>query len=177
MTGNLQLTFLKTKVSHEIEQFERRVESNRKWAVRLRLATVTIGVLTTILIGIIKYVSVSWVTPDHMIASAFVLSSFVPLVSAIESIYEPRRMWIVYNGTVVALYGLSDELEFETLGNEIQPARLKAFFDRFESILGDANANWQKQRLSSVERDAENDAQSGARGEVHSASSTERVVE
>jgi hypothetical protein len=124
------------------------------------MITVTIGVLTTILLGLNKYFPDDW--HDCVSATAFVLSAFVSLVLAFESIYEPRRMWIVYNGTLVSLYGLSDELEFENLGGEIQPTSLKVFFDRFEGILRDANANWQKQRLSSADRDAENDSKKDA---------------
>ena len=115
----------------------------------------TAGAATTILIGLSKYVPHY---PDYMAALALVISAFVPAVAAIESLYEPRRMWIVYNGTLVALYGLSDELEFATLAQNLPPEGLKTYFDRLESILGDADSSWQKQRLSSAERDAKTEA-------------------
>lgn len=152
-TGN-QIAFLHQQVEAQKRSFRRSRKFYENWAFRFRIGLIVVGVLTTVLLGIKKYFPHA---EEDLTLAAFLVSACVPIAVAIESFYDYRRAWIRSNAALMALYHVSEKLEFKRAGGIVFPDEAQQLFDQFEAALKGSNDEWSKDHVNALNADKEAD--------------------
>ncbi|MEH2321494.1 DUF4231 domain-containing protein [Nostoc sp.] len=137
--------FLKEKISKQIDSFKKRKERNQKEAIRIKFISTALAAITTILLGLNGLNSSGKLLVQNI---AFTLSAAVTLMSALDTFFNHRGLWIRYQGTLNDLYELRTDLEY-LLTQEIQNVNeeeLDRLYQRYQIILKETNSNWSELR-------------------------------
>lgn len=145
-----QIAFLRKQLEAQTKSFRRSRKFYENWAFGFRIGRVFVGGLTTVLLGIKKYFPHS---EEDLTLVAFLVSACVPIAVAIESFYDYRRAWIRSNVVLMALYGVSDELEFKSARGMVAPDEAQLLFGKFEAALKGSNDEWSKDHVSALNAD------------------------
>lgn len=137
--------FLKEKISKQIDSFKKRKERNQKKAIKLRIISTTLAAITTVLLGLNGF-NLSAKLVVHNIA--FVFSAVVTLMSALDTLFNYRGLWIRYQGTVNDLYELKTDLDYLlTQGiQNVAEEDLDKLYQRYQFILKETNSSWSEFR-------------------------------
>jgi Protein of unknown function (DUF4231) len=148
-----QFDILKAAVVKNIDTFRAKRDFNRSRAFRLRLAIVTIGVLTTIILGLKPYVGFQN-SDAFLSAVALVLSALIPIFTTWEGFFEHRWLWIRYTLTLNSLYAIRDELEFSHAAGAINKMQLDSLFAQLQRTLEEIDGAWTERRNSAMTQQA-----------------------
>jgi len=144
-----QYEVLRAKVVSNIGSFRNKRDSNRKLAFRIKITIVSIGALTTIVLGLKSYVD--FPKSNEILSSlALVLSALIPIFAAWESFFDHRWLWVRYTGTLNSLYAVNDELEYGRAAGTINKEQLDALFKRLQRALAEVDSEWTDKRKDAV---------------------------
>ncbi|MGJ5633296.1 SLATT domain-containing protein [Nostoc sp. CALU 1950] len=139
--NNRKIKFIKEKIDKRISSFRERRKENRENAIRIKLLSFSIASLTTILLGL-NGLS----TPSKMVLQnvAFTFSAITTLLTAWDTFFNYRGLWIRYTGTLNELYELKDNLEYLSTGENGNISRedLDKLYQRYQNILNETNTTW-----------------------------------
>lgn len=142
---------LTNKLTNNIESFRNKRDFNRKRAFRLKMAITSIGVLTTIVLGLKPYI-IFQNSETILSAVALVLSAIIPFFAAWEGFFDHRWLWIRYTETLNSLYAIRDEVDYVKAGGKITKEQLDSLFARLQRTLEETNTEWSKQRKDAIGR-------------------------
>ena len=137
------LALLENWVQERIISFDKRRKFYRTGAYRFTLTTAGLSSVTTILIGINQTYNSTNISVISLIASAS-----ISFLSAWESLYGYRQKWIQNNDTLMKLYALNSDIQYQKArsGNKLTIEEIDKFYNQYQIILQVANEKWQEDR-------------------------------
>ena len=79
---------------------------------------------------------------------AIILSASAAVINTWGAFYDYRWFWATYTTTLIALYAISDDLEYEMAsGDGISQDRINFFYSRLQNTLREAATSWSQKRM------------------------------
>lgn len=137
--------FLREKISKQIKSFKERKERNQRQAVKIKLTSTLLAATTTVLLGLNGFNSTGKLVVQNI---AFTISAAVTLMSALDTFFNYRGLWIRYQGTLNDLYELRTDLEYLlTQGiQNVKEEELDELYKRYQMVLKETNSSWSELR-------------------------------
>ena len=137
------LALLETWVQKQINSFDKRRKFYRTGAYRFTLITAGLSSITTVLIGISRIYNSTTIS-----VVALVTSALITFLSAWEGFYSYRQRWIQNNDTLMKLYALDSDIQYQKArsGNQLTLENIDQFYNRYQGILQQANEKWRDDR-------------------------------
>jgi hypothetical protein len=142
-----QIDFLKATLKRESGSYSKKRDKYSAKAFWFKIGVVASGAATTVLLGIKPYFA-DWEAEISIVA--LLISAFVPVALAWEAFFDYRWLWVRYNATLMALYSISDDLNFRELGSTLSSEDVKGFYDRLETTLKENDSAWFDKRMSDI---------------------------
>ncbi|GBE95709.1 DUF4231 domain-containing protein [Nostoc cycadae] len=140
-----KINFIKQKIDKRIGSFRERRNENRSNAIRIKLISLSVASLTTVLLGLNGLNNTDKIVLQNV---AFTLSAVTTLLTAWDTFFNYRGLWVKYTTTLNELYELKDNLEYLSTGEitNISKEDLDKLYQRYQSILNETNATWTELR-------------------------------
>jgi len=141
-----RLKYLKDEIDAQVQRYGSDSARHKKTALRLKVATVFLASIITILLGL-KLDNVA--AKDQLSNIALVLGGLITIFSAYEAFFDPRSLWIREVVTCVRLRDVQRDLRFWASGidpAQVDPKMVDMFKVRFDQILEESLKNWIKIR-------------------------------
>jgi Protein of unknown function (DUF4231) len=140
-----QFDVFKMTLDKNIDSFRHKRDSSRQLAFRFKITTISVGALTTMVLGLKPYVD--FTNSDAILSSiALVLSAVIPIFTAWEAFFDYRWLWIRYTGALNSLYAIRDELEYAHAAGALAKEQLDPLFSRLQRTLEDVDSAWVEKR-------------------------------
>jgi hypothetical protein len=146
--------FLELSVRFHIEDYSDKRDHNRRFAFWLKMYSVIVASLTTIILGFAS--SPLYTGHDatflhgkghvYFTLAALILSATVTVVSSWEAFSGYDWKWVRYRSTLADLYELKDDIHIGKLNGSLTEGALNTFYDRLKQILHEVSAEWSRRR-------------------------------
>ena len=136
---------LKREIDHLADKYRHDRHRHKRAGLQLKLATVAFSSLAAVCIGLT--VDEPWATVLQNLA--LILSVGTALITAWESYYNPKQLWIQETVFYCRLQDLSRDIDYYTAGrtpNEYDPAAIDTFKARLDQILDHNLEDWAKMK-------------------------------
>ena len=141
--------YLVEKIDRSLDQVRVSRRYNRRLASLLRILTVLLSTLGTILLGI----QISG-TETQFKQVAFVFGAIVTLLNALEPYFNFRSLWIEHESALAELYELKEEITYYLAGKEpgsLESGVISSFHERHQQIWRRLSKAWIEHRKSGIE--------------------------
>lgn len=140
---------IREQLTSQIAAFDRKRNNNKQKAFAIRIAVIGAGTLTTVMLGL-SIPGIEQLSKNI----ALCLSAIATLLSAWESYFNHRELWLQYTATYTSLRALLADLEFQCLDlDEDYPESVSAvneglnkLFAQMQRALQETNNAWQTLR-------------------------------
>jgi hypothetical protein len=132
--------FLKARIALALAYLERSRDRNRRRATTIKLSTVGLSAVATVLLGL----QLSGMD-DFLRNFAFILVTLVTLLNALEPFFNFRSMWVEEEASIAQFFRLRDELGYEIAtasGGTPSDEVLDRLFHQFLQIWEHHNNAW-----------------------------------
>jgi hypothetical protein len=143
MSNEEALKFLEGEISKRISSFKERIDFYRQGTVRFTILSSCLSAATTVLIGVGQIYD--W---QPLSVIALIISASMTIVNAWDGLFNYRSRWVNNNETLMKLYDLRSELEYQKHKQTLQDINIDEFYQRYKGILQVANESWKSDRLS-----------------------------
>lgn len=144
VTVETQISILQEKIEYSVKKLREDRDSNRRNSVLIKLATVLLTGLATILLGLqIQQLS------DIQKNIAFALGSLATLLTALEPFFNFRALWVENELAIWKMHSLRDELEFYLASTEkkkIKSEHIINFNKKYVEIWNTLSQAWIENR-------------------------------
>jgi uncharacterized protein DUF4231 len=140
-TQETKAQLLHRELDRQIGSFEAARKLNKRRALAFKLSITGLGSLTTVVLGFQS----AW-ERELLHNVALVLSAIVTLLSAWDSFFNHRALWVRYTTTASELKALRAQLAYITAANDPDSAALDHLFTEFQTVLKTTNEWWLHQR-------------------------------
>jgi hypothetical protein len=141
-----RLNWLQTEIDQLVSRYQRESAQYKKQAFRLRIISVFLAAIITILLGLKLD---NTVLAEAFSNGALVLSAAITVLSAYEAFFDPRALWVRETVTFARLKDLQRDLRFWASGLDpeaIDVEVVQKFKLRLDSVLEDTLKYWMKIR-------------------------------
>jgi hypothetical protein len=141
-----RLNWLQTEIDQLVSRYQRESAQYKKQAFRLRIISVFLAAIISILLGLKLG---NTVLAEAFSNGALVLSAAITVLSAYESFFDPRALWVRETVTFARLKDLQRDLRFWASGLDpeaIDAEVVQKFKLRLDSVLEDTLKYWMKIR-------------------------------
>jgi len=141
-----QLQYLLKEIDDLVARYKDESSYYKKVAFRLKLISVLLAALITILLGI-KLTNTEYAASINNIS--LILSASITVIGASEAFFDPRSLWVRETVTFVRLKDLQRDVLFWSAGkeeNDLDVNKLDSFKSRLDRILDDTLKYWMKIR-------------------------------
>jgi hypothetical protein len=140
-----KINFLKKIIGKRINSFKDRRSENRKQAIRLKFVSLIVASSTTILLGLNGFNTQGKLIVQN---TAFILSAITAFLTAVDTFFNYRGLWIRYNATLNELYELRDNLEYLCTdeATNISKEDVDKLYQKYQTILNETNNSWKELR-------------------------------
>jgi hypothetical protein len=139
-----KLEYLSTEVETWIGKKERQVNSNRRRAFVVRIASAVLGALVTICLGL----RLDTIDDQLLRNLALVFGSLIAVVNAVESFSRDRALWIGRQITLLKLFDLREQIAFLKAGldegEEVPRREVDRLFESYRAVWQSASAEWER---------------------------------
>lgn len=143
-----KIDWLQRKILWSIEYMREIKSINRKKASSLKIATITMSGLGSILLGL----QISGF--DSIFRNlAFVLVTVVTLVNALEPFFNYRSLWIEQEKALAGFYKVKDDFEFYLAGtdlNNVDNGKLNQIYGELSEVWDKHNNAWLTHRKADM---------------------------
>jgi hypothetical protein len=131
--------YLSELLETQINGFKKRRESNRSYALRLKISITVLGSIITILLGL----KINGIT-DLFASIALVLSGAITILNTLEGYFDYRTLWLRYTLTVTRLLAIKTDLDYLLLSDAttIADKEIDELYKRYSNILAETNEAW-----------------------------------
>ncbi|MFD7642343.1 DUF4231 domain-containing protein [Kitasatospora sp. NPDC059795] len=140
-----KLAWLETEIGGELKERRRRRDWDRRRALSLQLATVSLSALITVLLGL----KVDQPLADRLAGTALACGALVTVLAAWAAFFGYRTLWIQRTETVQRLSTLRrrlDLLKAECGDTPADPAQVAELVEEYQRILADDHDSWVRLR-------------------------------
>jgi hypothetical protein len=141
-----RLTWLQAEVDDLVKRYQKESAQHKKEAVRLRIMSVLLAALITVLLGL-KLQNTA--LTEDLSNVALILSAAITVLSAYEAFFDPRARWVRETVTFARLKDLQRDLRFWASGQDpetIDAEALGRFKSKLDTVLEDTLKYWMKIR-------------------------------
>lgn len=145
------IEFLRTQIKNQVTYFAVKQKENRNWAFILRLISIILGTLVTILLGIQILFEEASDLATTITVIALIVNAIATFVNAAGQNFGFSQIWILYTITSNSLRRLESDLQYletkmadDDLRN-IEKA-LDKIYDEYSEILENTNKVWEQIR-------------------------------
>lgn len=140
---NADLNLLEQQIDEAILNYEQRRKENRRKYSIVGVISATMAAVTTVLIGL----SNVWdATARTLSALAIVTSALVTIVSSWESIYNHKKLWMLYTDKWVLMKELKTDLAHLKKVEDNQEA-VNNLYIRYKGIVREFNDQWMAMKV------------------------------
>ncbi|MFB7944482.1 SLATT domain-containing protein [Kitasatospora phosalacinea] len=146
-TAQRKLAWLEAELAAELKERRRRRDWDRRRALTLQLATVSLSALVTVLLGL----KVGEPLATRLADVALVSGALVTVLAAWAAFFGYRTLWIQRSDTVHRLNSLRRRLGLlkAEYGDAVpEPSRLAPLIEEYQAILEDDHDSWVRLRQS-----------------------------
>jgi hypothetical protein len=144
------LDFIRTQLRNNIDGFRLEARRNRRRALFIRMAAVILGALTTLLLGL-KSSPLFVQYEAQLSAIALGLSATVPILTAWDTFFDSRWLWIRFTAAHTALHSILDDLNYAARNGSVPEGTLDKFYDRLRGVVDQASDAWLDKKTKSIE--------------------------
>ncbi|WP_264522961.1 SLATT domain-containing protein [Flavobacterium sp. N502536] len=135
---NGQLKFLKDEINKRISRFDSSRLYYRKISFWAYLSVTILAAVSTIILGL----KIDELKEIPRI-SALIITGLITIISAYNTFFDNKGMWVAYNTALNDLYRLKFEIEFlEQRGEIIDSVKIDLFKLEYQEIVGKLNKTW-----------------------------------
>jgi hypothetical protein len=134
-----KITFLSEQLAYNIEAFTKKRNRNKTKAFLIKFAITGLGGTTTVLLGL------QGVGLEHTIRNiTLVTSALVTLLSALDTFFNHRGLWIRYTKTMTDLRTIESDLKYAlaTGIDSISEDIVDELYHRYQQTLSETNKWW-----------------------------------
>lgn len=124
------LRFLEGEINQRISSFKDRIDFYRQGTVRFTMLSACLSAATTILIGVGQIYN--W---QPLSVIALIISASMTIVNAWDGLFNYRSRWINNNETLMKLYELKSDIEYQQHSQTLQNINIDEFYQRYKVIL------------------------------------------
>ena len=137
------LAWVESQIQKQIHTFDKKRKFDRTAAYRFAKVITALSSVITVLISISRIYNSTWIS-----VVALVISAGMSVLSAWESLYGYRQRWIQNNDTLMKLYALESEIQYQKVRsvNKIPIEKVDLFHQRYQEILNNSNQRWFEDR-------------------------------
>jgi Protein of unknown function (DUF4231) len=148
-TAPAKLEFVRSELDRELEQFRKRRRRDKRKAFGLRVSTVALSAIITVLLGL-RHIGVGVEAVFANIALG--LGASVTVLAAIDAFFSHRDLWILRTKTVRELEAISRDLAFyeSGLSGEPEAAEVDKLYARLCLAVNQDFEAWEKLRAEAV---------------------------
>lgn len=139
---NANLKVLKSDISWDIKSLRTNKKSDRYKMLLVTIGIAAISALTTIFLGITKFVLKDY--EGIFNATALCLSSLVTVISTWDSIFQHKKLWINSAMTLNELYSLDADIRHVEANGSVDQQLINEFYERYKEIKNRTNQQWSK---------------------------------
>jgi hypothetical protein len=133
--------FLLDELNDRILSFQNRRKENRSKSFYIKITGTVCSALTTILVGLQGFDKpyATWLSN-----LALAMSASVTVLTAWESFFDHRGLWVKYTKARSQLLAIKARLEFQLAGNNepLSQDQLESHFRDYQAVLDEVNASW-----------------------------------
>jgi len=144
-----KIDFVTKRLGYHIDDYKKKRNRNRKMANTFKLATISLGGLVTLLLGVKPYLK-SQSLDDLLSLIAFVCSTAMTAMASWEAFTDYRGKWIGARSILVTLYGIKDDLRFTLTGEAAPPLQANEYYQRLRLALNQTNEEWEANRAKMI---------------------------
>lgn len=145
-----KIKWLLTEIDVHIKRFSDRRENNKWKAFTLHMATTFLGAIITVLLGLnfSKLGFDKGQNIDEILRMvALILGALVTTISAFNTFFGHKYLWINYTKTRNKLYKLTTDIDYYLIDNKnVELGIIDKFKIELDKILEKANQDWVKLR-------------------------------
>jgi SMODS and SLOG-associating 2TM effector domain 1 len=142
MNANPQLDLVEEQIREQVDFYTDKKTFNRRMAIRITALSAILTALTTVAVGAAKMFSPGWIGATGLPLLALVTSGGASVVTAWAALFSNRKLWVLNNTTIAALYELQSDIDFRKRDEsaEVSAAEAAEFFGRLKKIINDAES-------------------------------------
>lgn len=148
MSDPQALIFIEKEISKRIFSFKEKIDFYRQRTVKFTILSAFLSALTTVLIGVGQIYD--W---QPLSVVALTVSAFMSIVNTWDGLFNFRSRWVNNNETLMKLYELNSDIQFEKSKQTLQSENIDKFYQKYKEILQAANESWKSDRLSQNQED------------------------
>ena len=146
--SSTKVEFVAKRLRFHIDEYKQKRNHNRKMANVFKLATISLGGLVTLLLGVKPYFQQS--LNDSLSLIALVCSTAMTAMASWEAFTDYRGKWIGARSILVTLYGIRDDLRFALTGEPMPPLLANEYYERLRLALNQKNEEWEANRAQMI---------------------------
>jgi hypothetical protein len=146
MTPAEGLEYLEREIDARISSFGASRRFYRRGSLFQTVATSALGALTTLAVGLDQiYAS------DALAALSLALAGLTTVAAAATGWFSFQKRWVTSQRTLNRLYALRSHIHYlRAVDNSaVDKAAVDGFYERYQGILDEANAEWEDARTAS----------------------------
>ena len=142
MESNPQLDYTEQQILVQINFYTGKRNYNRRMASVAAGLSATLAAVTTIAVGASKMFSPGWIGSTALPLMALLTSGMVSVLAAWTALFSNRKLWVINNTTLAALYELQSDIEFrkKDTSNSVSPTEANEFYERLKKIINESES-------------------------------------
>ena len=143
------LMWLEGMIQEQIHSFDKKRKFDRGAAYRFTKVITALSSIVTVLISISRIYGSTLVS-----VIALIISAIISVLSAWESLYSYRQRWIQNNDTLMKLYALDSDIQYQKVrsGNKLSIEAIDEFYIFYKQILTGSNQRWGEDRNQLIKK-------------------------
>jgi hypothetical protein len=145
-----EIEFVEGRLSFFIGDYKRKRNNNRDLSNSVKITTIAVGAIVTILIGLKPSFDATPTAP-WLSALTLVLSAGLTSLGAWEAFADHRWKWIRYRATLSALYTIQDDFHFRRKSKQnLTVKEVEEFYMQMRGAVHETNQEWMSQRGNAI---------------------------
>ena len=145
---NKKVDLLRTKIDERISRFTSKRIDNKYKARNFYVSTTVLAATSTIILGL-DLADIKWLSffDSHSTNIALVISALITVVSAYDSFFDHKSLWVNFTKANSKLKKLKFELDFYLEGNNnIKVEDIDRFKTKYHEINNEVGKKWSNMR-------------------------------
>ncbi|OJU53685.1 MAG: hypothetical protein BGN93_02275 [Acinetobacter sp. 39-4] len=139
---NANLKVLKSDLSWDIKSLRSNRKSDRNIVSLITIGIAATSALTTILLGITKYVFHNFA--NELNALALCLSALITVITTWDGVFQHKKLWVNSAMTLNELYSLDADIRHVEANGSVDQELINQFYERYKEIKNKTNQQWSK---------------------------------
>lgn len=139
------LAYIEEQIAKQINGFHSSRTFYRRGSLTHTISAASLAAITTFLVGINQIYHQDWLA-----ALSLASAGLATIVAAWGSWFGFRKLWVDNQRTLNSLYELRSRIQYDKItdANALNRERVDSYYERYQTILNEANRAWGEARSS-----------------------------